>query len=64
MSNATATSLAIPLEEIPGPDDWFVWSSDSDSSTMTAVRICFRSWLLTGRWMSELATLCNFGHAL
>ena len=28
-----------------------------------AVRICFRSWFMPGRWMSELATLCNLGLA-
>jgi len=63
MSNPTANPRSIPLEETPGPDDWFVWSLESESSTTTAVRICFRSWLAPGRWMSELATLCNFGHA-
>lgn len=55
VSNPTAA----PPEEIPGPDDWFVWPTDSKSSTTTAVRICFDSWLAPGQWMSELATLCN-----
>jgi len=63
MSNPSVNPGAIPVEEIPGPDDWFVWSSESDTTTTTAVRICFRSWRTPGRWMAELATLCNFGHA-
>jgi hypothetical protein len=49
----------VPPEEIPGPDDWFVWPPDSEISTTTAVRVCFHSWLAPGQWMSELATLCN-----
>jgi hypothetical protein len=50
---------AAPPEEIPRPDDWFVWPTDSESATTTAMRICFNSWLAPGQWMSELATLCN-----
>jgi hypothetical protein len=57
MSRRIVTPSTIPLAEIPGPDDWFVWESDSSGPTTTAAWICFRSWLAPGSWMSELAAL-------
>ena len=61
-SPITAACTAPPAE-IPGPEDWFVWDEESASSPTKAMRICFRSWLSPGRWMSELATVCNSARA-
>ena len=63
ISDVMSNPNSIPFSEIPGPDDWFVWESDSEGSETTAVRICFRSWLAPGRWLAELVSLCGVAAA-
>jgi hypothetical protein len=61
MSIAISTSVpnAIPFDEIPGPDDWFVWDVDSSAPASRAVLVCFRSWFAPGRWIADLAAICH-----